>query len=488
MNLRRLDVRMALPDPPRRATVLGELPQWRDGLPTVGLELRDPTASVDLVVAPARMAREAIATRAPMLILEGRGSRAALRGAGLRVRRFLPIGAAEAPDLLLSLEASRATGYALGRLRAPEGLAKRARNAGVRAAIAVHAFPDLDRVQTVVLRTPAPPFLLARATSFGVDPRASWFQTMGGGDELARGVFHLFAPGATEPQWVIKFARVPGYDAPFEADSRGLELVAHAGGPAAAHAPRLLGRFAVGGFEASAETAIVGEPLSRRLVAGTPLANRLALVERIAGWTVDVARATAASPAALQPELDRLERDVLPRWTGRGAPDDLVRCLPPLRGVLAHNDLGSWNVIVGRDTFGVVDWESARAPALAMWDALYFLVDALTLLAGARTPTERVEGSLGLLRGDAPLSPVLFRWLMESARATGMPPDAVGPVSTLCWLHHGLSHRDRWSRVEWAGGEGSFVPPAEQIAPSWLRDPALGADWPAWRAYVAANG
>ena len=491
MNLRRLDVRMALPQPPRTAAVLGNLPRWSEGLPTVGVELRarGATDRVDLVVAPGAMAVEAIASGAPMLIFEGRGARGAVREAGMSVRRFLPIGPRDAPDLLLSLEDRWAAAYALGRLGAPAGLSKRARNAGVQAMIALGAFPDLDQLQTVAVRGSGRPFLLERAVSFGVDPQAAWFQTMGGGDALSRGVFHLFPPGARKPQWVVKFARVPGYSAPFEADAHGLGLVERAGGTAAAHAPRLLGRFNVGGFEASAETAIAGEPLSRTLVGDAPLGRRLSLVERIAAWTVELARATASSPSELGPERKRLRDRVVPEWTALGAPDDLVERVPALPAVLAHNDLGSWNVIVDGTTFGAVDWESARAAALPLWDLLYFLVDALAILGGARTVPDRVEGSLRLLRGAAPLSPVLFRWLTESARATGVPTEAVGPVSTLCWLHHGLSHVARWSSVERLGPSAQgFLPPVEQIAHAWLRDPALGVEWAAWRDSVAANG
>ena len=49
-------------------------------------------------------------------IFEGRGARGAAREAGMSVRRFLPIGPRDAPDLLLSLEDRRAAAYALGRL------------------------------------------------------------------------------------------------------------------------------------------------------------------------------------------------------------------------------------------------------------------------------------------------------------------------------------------------------------------------------------
>src|SRR5207247_3457676 len=91
----------------------------------------------------------------------------------------------------------------------------------------------------------------------------------------------------------------------------------------------------------------------------------------------------------------------LPRWTDRGAPGNLVAKLPELPAVLQHNDLGSWNIVVGPGGgFTALDWESARRHGFPLWDLLYFLVDVLPLVEGAETPEERTTLALRLLRGE----------------------------------------------------------------------------------------
>jgi Ser/Thr protein kinase RdoA (MazF antagonist) len=376
----------------------------------------------------------------------------------------------------------------LDRLRAPASRSKRARNAAFRLALAHGAVPEPRAVQTIALDAPALPFLVQPARELGVAAGSAWLQALGGEDVLSRGVFHLFAPGERDPQWVVKFARTQGHAAPFEADERGLRLAAGAGGEVAVHAPSLLGRFNVGGFEASAETAVVGRPLSQALVAPGRREQPLRMVERVAAWTVALARRTVSSAEAAAPELRRLRDEVIPEWLPHGAPADLLERLPSMRAVLAHNDLGTWNVIVEDGSFGITDWESARDGALPIWDLLYLLADALPILGGARTVPERVANTLALLRGSHPYSRVLFRWLEVAAKTTGVSPEAIGPLATLCWLHHGRSHLRRWAAAELAQpGSRKFLPPAEQIAAPWLKDPELGAAWPAWQRYVAAS-
>jgi hypothetical protein len=416
-----------------------------------------------------------------MVILEGRGGHRLLRRAGWEARRFLPLPPGGVPDLLIPLEARAPASYALRRLRPPGGLPKRLRNAALELAIAAGTLPDVLPVQTVGARLARPALLLERAAAFGVPADAAWFLTAGHGDALTRAVLHLFEPGSSKPRWVVKVARVPGYSAPFEQDERGLGLVARAGGPAAARAPRLLGRFEVAGLAASAESAIAGEPLSRTLAGAAGSDRALALIDAVAGWTIEVARTTVTQPVSLEPELRRLRETVLPRWVARGAPADLVDRVEALPGVLAHNDLGTWNVIVDEAQFGAVDWESARHPGLPIWDLLYFLVDAYAILAGARGSAQRLEHALGLLRGADPKSELLFAWLARYVRALSLAPEAVGPLATLCWLHHGLSHVSRQATAQRLGAAGGgLIPPVEQIASHWLQDQSLGVRWPAW--------
>ena len=143
--------------------------------------------------------------------------------------------------------------------------------------------------------------------------------------------------------------------------------------------------------------------------------------------------------------------------------------------------LGCWNVVVGPSGFTSVDWESAREHGLPLWDLVYFLTDALATLAGAASPQAQDELSMELLRGDSCRSPFLFGWVERAVRDLQIPREAVGPLVTLGWLHHGLSHRTRATALRRAGGGEPALPgPAGRLASIWLTDPALGVDWRAW--------
>ena len=163
-------------------------------------------------------------------------------------------------------------------------------------------------------------------------------------------------------------------------------------------------------------------------------------------------------------------------------PPGLVSGLPRLPAVLQHNDLGCWNVVVGGRGFTAVDWESARKHGLPLWDLLYFLVDALVHLDGAWQPDRREAHAARLLLGETASSEILFRWVAEAVRTLALPPDAVGPIVTLGWLHHGLSPvaRDEASRTLAPGlrSDGTF---AEWMARVWLSTPGLGTGWSSWR-------
>jgi hypothetical protein len=297
---------------------------------------------------------------------------------------------------------------------------------------------------------------------------------LGQGDPLGRLVFVLFAPGEPQPSWILKLARVPSLVEPFERDERGLRLAAAAGPVVAQHAPAMVGRFETGGLQASVETAALGEPLSHLVLRDRKAAR--AAIDEIASWLVVVGSHATGS---LEEERRRLREDVVPLWLDRGAPADLVDRVPELDGVLQHNDPGSWNIVVHRDGgFVVVDWESAAPRGLPLWDLLYFLVDALPLLEGALTSHQRVTAAVRLLRGESATSPVLFDWLRRAAEAAGVPADAVGPLATLCWLHHGLSHVSRRHAAEQVErGAAAVLSPIDLLAPMWLEDPALGPEW-----------
>jgi hypothetical protein len=478
VSLHRIDIRFALPRLPRSAVVLG-LGDWDSALRSAGVEVGGHNGSPDLAVASSARVADAIASGATEVILEGRAGMRSLSRAGYTTRAHLPLPSVDAPDLILPLGLDSPAHYALARWRPGETPVKRARNAAAARLSRWGIVPGRAR-QFVGTRNSGTPMLIGAASAYGIPADARWFMTLAHGDDLTRGVFHLFPPAAREPAWVLKFARVPDYDEPFVRDEAGLGLAASAGPSVSAHAPRLQGRLQVAGHHASIETAAVGERLSTMLARGGPVANTA--IDEIAAWILEAGQATAAPAEALAEERARLERNVIPRWQ---ADPRLVTALPAVAAVLQHNDLGSWNIVwASPGRFMAVDWEAARRHGFPLWDLLYFLVDALPLVDGARSPDARAEEALRLLRGKSPSSPTLFRWVRRAAADASLPPEVVGSIATLCWLHHGLSHTARAVATAQAGGKrATGLPPVERIASEWLSDPDLGPRWSLWREH-----
>jgi hypothetical protein len=326
-----------------------------------------------------------------------------------------------------------------------------------------------------------PSYLVQAAASLDLPRSLGWVLTFGQGDVLSRNVLHLFPPASATPAWVVKFARVRGSGESFDQDERGLGVAAAAGPVVSRRAPKLLARAVVDDRHASVETAAAGARLRERLQ-WPGRSDRRRLVDDVAAWIVEAGVASAGSTETLAPERRRLRDEVVPHWRAHGASDDLVDSLPPLPAVVQHNDLGSWNVIVDERDFTVVDWESARAAGLPLWDLVYFLADALAVVDGATDGATRHEHTRRLFRGELAASEVLFAWIRRAVDALAIPADAVGPLTTLCWLDHSLSHVRRATRRRAAG---DVMPPrphgVERNAETWLADPLLGAGWAAWK-------
>lgn len=474
---RAADLRFALPVPVRTATVLDAdreplLGELAHGLRLAGVRVDDATRP-DVVVAAAGRAAEALRIPAGAHLLIGRDAhRVARDGRSLLVR-----GSLTRPLAVVPVRPAAGLRHYLTGVAAPPSSRARLRNralAGLlRTPLPAERLLPAAAVVTVLAEpgTPPVPRIVQAAAELGLPADASWVLGLGTGDDLQRATFRLLHGGRL--RWVVKFSRVAGAGDSFVRDERGLGLARAAGGVVAAHAPVHLGRFEVDGLPASLETAAFGRPLLD-LLARRPFA----LLDRIAGWVVDLGSATASPAAELVPERGRLARDVLPHWRRSGAPADLVDGLPPLPAALVHNDLGSWNVISDGRSFAAVDWESARPSGLPLWDLCYFLADTLARIDGPADPGTLLRRTLDLFRGTSPHSPLLFRWIRTAATRLQVSPDAVGPVVTLCWLHHGLSAA---ARARALGGTAPAAPGhLAMLAEPWLADPALGPTWRAW--------
>jgi hypothetical protein len=418
-----------------------------------------------------------------MIVIEGRRPRPDPRSEGYSVQRYLALPDTRAPEVLLPIDQRLPAVYAIENWTVPTKRWKAVRNRLLIALASRGAFPTSRNTVHVAIREGFSPFIVAAARSeLGLPPVAGWFLTLGEGDALTRGVFHVFRLEERSPGWVVKFARVPGNVTPFEGDQRGLELVARAGGEVATHAPRLLGRFDVNGLPALAETAAPGRRLAGVLQLPGRRSAKLRHIESVAEWLVEMAKTTAAPHDLLAPEIRRLSEQVLPHWRQNGATANLVEGLAGVPAVLEHRDLGSWNVIANFDGFTAVDWESARAHGFPLWDLLYFLTDGLAHFDGSSPMSQRPQHMRRLFRGELASSAMLFEWIRRMVAALELAPAAVGCLATASWLHHGRLRYGREADVAaLAPDTAPLETHFESLARSWLSDPALGVGWNGWR-------
>ena len=485
MSLHRVDPRFVLSHPVSRAVVLDGLEEWTAGLESAGIEVSDESSDrrpPDLVVSSARLAPEARRTKARSIIVEGSRERP-FRAGDSEARRLLLRPTRERPTLALPLDQPAPVSYALERWSVVDRRWKTARMRAARVLVSRGLFPSwASPVVTVATHAPGPPALVAAAGELGVTSDVSWFLTFGQGDALSRNAFQLFRAGSDRPQWVLKFARVAGYSERFDNDERGLQLAHGAGDVVAAHVPRLVGRFELDGVHASVETAAAGRRLRDVLLTPGDRTAKLRLIERIADWILALGRLTQTSAEAMGAERERLRTDVVPRSSELGAHVELVDELPPLRAVLQHNDLGTWNVVADNGEFVVVDWENTREAALPLWDLLYFLGNAFVLLDGPAAPEQLPARVVQLFAGEAPSSHMLFSWVRRAAESAAVPPDAVAAIATLCWLSHSLSAgAHNVDIAAFTPGDPPRVHGIEGIGRAWMAHPALGPSWSVWR-------
>ena len=457
MSFRRADLRFALPQPARSATVLGGLPEWEAALEEAGLSLDGR----DLVVAPAALASEALALRPETLLLEGRG-----RLPGWSAQLLLPLPTESEPELVLPAGQPEPVRYAIRGWRPATSPAMRARNFVAREALARGFVLPGRATVTAGSRRPGPPFFVAAANrELGLGAEG-WFASFGPWPQRhSRGAFYLFPAGAPEPAWVLKFARMPGLEALFDRDERGLRLVERSPEIVRNHAPRVVGRLEVDGLHAVVETAAIGRRLPAVLGSNSTPGERLAALERLADWLLRIGTETKAPPDTLEPERRRIAAvEGLARF---------VEELPPVPAVFQHGDIGGDNVFFRGDTFTVVDWESVREHGLPLWDLFYLLTGGLALLDGLDDESRRDEHFVRLWRGDLPSSDVLFRWTRRAVEALGLRDEAVGRLATLLWLSYAAEDAPK--------ARGPLEPATVRFARRWLEDPALGPGWDRWR-------
>jgi hypothetical protein len=120
----------------------------------------------------------------------------------------------------------------------------------------------------------------------------------------------------------------------------------------------------------------------------------------------------------------------------------------------AHNDLTTWNLLVGCDALAVLDWEAAEREALPLVDIEYFVVDAVS--AARRTS----RAAAFQLCGEHGRYTRLGRSLRDDLRSRlGLEPAVAELARHACWIHHARNEHGRA-----AGAERPFLEIVARLA------------------------
>lgn len=462
MTLRAADLRFLAPSPPRTAAILGGRTEEAEGFRAAGVEVvrAGATTEVDLVLGARRELRKARALRPRAAIVLGWPA----VGAPSQNRRYLVTRGLDGPALA-ALEDGPVRRFLTGTWSTPTSHLGRARNRVVR-----HVGRGVANVAVSAPGGAVPYPLSAAQRALGLPLPTGWVLQFGRGDDLQRVVALAFAAGPA-PTWVLKFSRVPGAPARGEFEQRVLaELEARA--PAvAARATRVLGRLEIGGSDATVEPAAAGANMSGYLRTA-PARGRHVLADQVICWAIELTSATVSRApshrAGRRPLLEELV----------GVEPGLLARLDGAATVLAHNDLGTWNILTDGRSFTIVDWESASIAGMPLWDVAYLATDILCELHGPTADEERVRWCAALWREELAVSARLSGYLRRAARAAGVADGDLAPLVASCWLHHRSSQQRRrrqLGRSAAAGYLGCF-------GARWSQDPTLGN---AWRGFGA---
>lgn len=457
---------LLLPQLPQAATVLQGWHRWSVAFESSGIVAhRGRTAPEgSLLVAPARAAARA---GNDLVLVDGRDRSRRLQRAGYRVLTYVarrgPAGAVH----LTPLERGRFL-HQIGQLREVSG-PRQLLIAGVRRLAPKHYVTIAHRGAV----TPA-----AVAAAVGPTVRASL--VAGGGGARRRSTFLVGDPGGSRPHTVVKVAPLHWRDRGTQ-EQKVLRLIQDLGDLAGA-VPRPLGEGLLDAPPVtacwSAESAAQGRPLPVLLRRSGDSARILATLAGLATWFTRLAAATrtvrtwadSASVLPLRGDYGKLQ---VIRESLRGVP-----------GVLVHGDVGTGgNVLVDRDQFSIIDWETTAEQELPLTDLLPLLCNALALLRGHRAPASTAAYILRLCAGRETDSAWLLSLVRDYCKQVGVPVDQCGALGALAWgyqasmqlVHHELV-------VDVGGIPAPWESPADDVARRWLSYGGLGLTWPALTA------
>ena len=334
----------------------------------------------------------------------------------------------------------------------------------------VPVWPRRRRVLSRVLNLPGAPRLLAWALpSVAVivrradaRPLFGWLSRLTGGHDERLGVVVSGAPPAsrlvvltsadgTERGPIVAKVRHAA-SSTLDRETSILREVAASARQKGVDVPKPLFVREVSGRSLLLEDRLEGQ-VAAALLASRPAAFS-SVVCSVAGWL----EAWHRSTTVIRPlEPTELRQRVLERAVSLAGElqdgDDYIAWLSerardaaaaPFPLVAAHNDLTMFNVLVGPNGLGVVDWESAAVDRFPLTDLAYAAVDA----AAAATRYEDRPAAFEDCFSSAGRHRRLIRQLLRNLSASvGASATAAELSFHACWLHH-AANEQRHGRTE----------------------------------------
>jgi hypothetical protein len=298
-----------------------------------------------------------------------------------------------------------------------------------------------------------PRYVVDLAATAGVDlSRHRWALMDPGRYRTKKVIMFLFEGANDQPEFVMKVAREPEFNARMENARRALTVLEHAGLTSIGAAPRVGFAGHHAGVAILAESALAGRSLADQLN-GDPIPPGLvAAVECLVAIGIRTAHATSAGgrevAAALRQMLEQFRTLYEPEPALVNFLERQVSIIEAHRDaiplVLQHGDAGAWNVIVdaaGRPAF--IDWEAAVVDGAPLWDILHLLNSGAVGIAQRRGERNQARVFDGQFLKPSPLSDVLSSAIGTFCEATGMSRDLVEPLFHLCWMHRSLKEASR---------------------------------------------
>jgi hypothetical protein len=473
MSLRAADLRFLLPAAPRTAAVVPPDPPLADSLTQAGtrvLEQATDDGALDLLVASRAERSNPLVHGASSVIVRGRpASLGRSRSGDRQMHRYLVAEASSGPTLV-ALDTPPVRHYVARTWSRPTAISGRARNLVLATPLGTLAANLL-----VASRDGGVPYPISEALPDDMLGSVSgWLMSCRAGDDFQRIIMPVFTAGQSVPAAVIKFSRQAGAPARAQAEMTILGRITELAPELARQTTRILrsGRF--GGSDLIVESAATGGVLTDYLRTARRRRSQ-PIAEKVLAWITALGVRTAHHSDVTSAQL---RTDLTARF-GDAAFGARLDGLP---FVLAHQDLGSWNIMMNGDDFIVVDWESALDSGLPLADACYFATDALAEICGPKDLARRPVWCAELWAGALPASSALRRWITESAASLGLSIDLVPGIATACWLQHSLSRGKREALAQSAAVGYSYLGEFGRI---WAGDSRLGLDWGGFSAWPA---